>query len=100
MVRRRILAIALCLAGSLAAGALEAAPKSTFGTTGEPASCAVCRACNVGKKSGCGNSSMCTAECNRACTDCAVRGFTVFQSGAPKANLPAEALPSTGVQPQ
>lgn len=99
MRRRHILALALCLAGVLVAGPLQAAP-NTGGTTTEPASCVQCRKCNVSKKDGCGNSRACTAECNRACTDCTVRGFSVIQFTTPKPYRPGAELPSSKMQPQ
>jgi hypothetical protein len=99
MRRRHTLALALCLAGSLIAGALQAAP-NTGGTTTEPTSCVQCRKCNVSKKDGCGNSRACTAECNRACTDCTVRGVSVIHFTTPKPYRPGTELPSSRMQSQ
>lgn len=99
MRRRHTLAFAFCLAGSFIAGPLQAAP-NTGGTTTEPTSCVQCRKCNVSKKDGCGNSRACTAECNRACTDCTVRGVSVIQFTTPKPYRPGTELPSSRMQPQ
>ncbi len=99
MLRRRTLAIAICLAAGLTLGPLQAAP-NTGGTTTEPSSCVQCRKCNVSKKDGCGDSRACTSECNRACTDCMVRGFSVIQFTTPKPYQPGAELPSSKMQSQ
>jgi hypothetical protein len=99
MRRRHILAIAIYLAAGLVVGPLQAA-QNTGGTTTEPSSCVQCRKCNISKKDGCGNSRACTAECNRACTDCTVRGLSVIQFTTPKPYRPGAELPSSKIQPQ
>jgi hypothetical protein len=100
MLRRHMLALALCLAGSFVAGSLQAAQNSTGGLGNESSSCTTCRACNVNKKSGCGSSRLCTSECNRACTDCMVRGFSIIRFTSPKPYQPGAELPSSRMQPQ